>query len=409
MVESLVYNEYSVFTNNWLFSRELGIKRTETFNQEVSNQLNNIQISAKQNWFARMSIFAKKRSTIKYSILVGNLLLMATVVAFVAQPSSNNASDSRGILSSQVEEETISNPIDELSSADIAVNVARTVRIDEATSVANKADTVNAQLSIAPSSDVVAAQPQVVASALKSRFDIQNYTVKKGDTIESIAKEFGITTDTIRWSNDIDNDKVKPGSVLIISPVSGIIYTVQKGDTLASLASKYSTDKEKIKIFNDIEVTGMPVGEKIVIPDGRPPNQAIVPAAAPASTFGTNSAYAWGGNKAIYGGNGYDYGYCTWWASVRRAQIGSPIPSNLGNASTWKVLAAQSGLGVGNKPATGAVIWTPPRDYYGHVGFVERVNPDGSVLISEMNTVGWGVVSKKTLTAAQAAGYGYIY
>ena len=73
------------------------------------------------------------------------------------------------------------------------------------------------------------------------------------------------------------------------------------------------------------------------------------------------------------------------------------------------MLAQRSGLGVGNTPAAGAVIWTPPRDYYGHVGFVESVNPDGSVNISEMNTVGWGVVSYKTLSPEQAAGYSYIY
>jgi surface antigen len=40
---------------------------------------------------------------------------------------------------------------------------------------------------------------------------------------------------------------------------------------------------------------------------------------------------------------------------------------------------------------------------------VESVNGDGSVNVSEMNTAGWGVVSRKTLSAEQAAGYGYIY
>jgi surface antigen len=51
----------------------------------------------------------------------------------------------------------------------------------------------------------------------------------------------------------------------------------------------------------------------------------------------------------------------------------------------------------------------PPDDYYGHVGFVEEVYADGSVKISEMNTVGWGRVSYKTLTAEQASAYKYIY
>src|SRR4029079_4055940 len=101
--------------------------------------------------------------------------------------------------------------------------------------------------------------------------------------------------------------------------------------------------------------------------------------------------------------------YCTWWAATRRAQAGRPIPSNLGNASTWKILAQRAGRGVGNAPQAGAVIWTPPRDYYGHVGYVESVDADGTVHVSEMNVMGWGRVSSKTLSAAEAARYGYIY
>ncbi len=72
-------------------------------------------------------------------------------------------------------------------------------------------------------------------------------------------------------------------------------------------------------------------------------------------------------------------------------------------------MAQRAGIPVGNTPAAGAVIWTPPRDYYGHVGYVEEVYEDGSVRISEMNTRGWGVRSEKVLTPAQAAAYSYIY
>jgi surface antigen len=148
------------------------------------------------------------------------------------------------------------------------------------------------------------------------------------------------------------------------------------------------------------------VGERIIIPDGLQPVQRTY---TPNTGIYSGAAFAWGGFSPVYGGNGYDYGYCTWYAAIRRAQIGRPVPSNLGNASSWKILAQRAGLGVGNAPAAGAVIWTPPRDYYGHVGFVERVDPDGTVHVTEMNTVGWGVVSSKTLTPEQAAGYGYIY
>lgn len=294
------------------------------------------------------------------------------------------------------------NPLDQLSSADIAVHVAHLTRLDQVRAVENNADTVNAQLTITSTDDQVVVKPQIVATANKSRSDMQKYVTKEGDTISTLAAKFGITSDTIRWSNGLgSSDRLPANKELIISPVNGIVYEVKAGDNVESVAQKFSANKDQIIAFNDAEVQGLKAGEKIVIPDG-----VFIPAAR---TVARNPGGFVGSFSPAYSGNGYDYGYCTWWAAVRRAQIGRPIPSNLGNASTWKVLAQRAGLGVGNVPAAGAVIWTPPRDYYGHVGFVEAVNPDGSVEISEMNVAGWGKVSRKTLSPAKAAGYSYIY
>lgn len=325
------------------------------------------------------------------------------VVAFVTrQPNTQPAQNAIGAPSSVV----AANPLDQISSADIAVHIARVTNLEESASVTNKADTENAQLTIAATDDVIAAKPQVIATALKSRRDIQRYVVANGDSVSSIAAKFGVTSDTIRWSNGLNGDSVAVGKELIISPINGIVYKVAAGDTVESLAAKYRSQKDQIIAFNDTEIGGLPVGQYIVIPNGQPAATAGRPSVA---NISAGAGFAWGGNSPVYSANGYDYGYCTWYAANRRAQIGRPIPSNLGNASTWKVLAQRAGLGVGNVPQAGAVIWTPPRDYYGHVGFVEAVNPDGSVYITEMNVVGWGRVSSKTLSAAEAARYGYIY
>ena len=45
---------------------------------------------------------------------------------------------------------------------------------------------------------------------------------------------------------------------------------------------------------------------------------------------------------------------------------------------------------------------------YGHVGFVERVNADGSLFISEMNVQGVNVISTRTIPASVAAQATYI-
>lgn len=344
----------------------------------------------------RLNKRSKKR-VVRTGILLANIVLLLVVGTFVIR-SPKSAPVASSSLAANSGDLSV-NALDQVSSADIAVHVARMTNLDEAVSVSNKADTVNAQLAVSAADVTVVAKPQVVATALKSKKDIQTYVVKEGDTIPSLAAKFGITSDTIRWSNGLTGDNVTVGKELVISPVNGLVYTVKEGDTPDSLASKYRANKDQIIAFNDAEIGGLKVGERIVIPDGNATPLPTRRFSAP-STAG----FAWGGG-AVYSGNGYDYGYCTWYVKNRRPDL----PSNLGNASTWKALAQQAGIPTGSTPRAGAVIWTPPRDYYGHVGYVESVNPDGSVNVSEMNVVGWGVVSRKTLSAAEAARYGYIY
>lgn len=351
---------------------------------------------------SRLTKRSKKR-VIRSSILVANILLVAGVLTIVLR-SPNTTPVVANSVGSVASSDTATSALDQLSSADIAVHVANLTGLPERASVVNKADTVNAQLAVSPADDTVIAKPQVVATPLKSRKDIRVYAAQNGETISSIATKFGVSSNSIRWSNGLQGDAVNAGTKLYIPPVEGIVYVVKSGDTPESVANKFQASKEQIIADNDAEVSGLRAGEIILIRNGN-----VVPVQVARTAVSYGGGFAWG-SGAVYGGyNGYDYGYCTWWAAKRRADIGRPIPSNLGNASTWKVLAQRAGFSVGNKPAAGAVIWTPPRDYYGHVGFVESVNPDGSVNISEMNTAGWGVVSRKTISAAVAAGYSYIY
>ena len=65
-------------------------------------------------------------------------------------------------------------------------------------------------------------------------------------------------------------------------------------------------------------------------------------------------------------------------------------------------------MATGNTPKLYAAAVTSTRGE-GHVVFVEAVNDDGSILISEMNHLGWAVKSTQTIDAGTAAGYIYIY
>ena len=97
---------------------------------------------------------------------------------------------------------------------------------------------------------------------------IEVYEVKKGDTLADIAKLYSVSKNTIVWANDIKGNKVTPGDVLIILPVSGVKHTIKKGDTIKSIAKKYKAEETDILEFNNIHTDELAVGDEIVIPDG---------------------------------------------------------------------------------------------------------------------------------------------
>lgn len=297
-------------------------------------------------------------------------------------------------------------PLDQLSSADIAVNLARMANSDTAVAVTNQADSIQAELSVPPAESIVIAKPQAVDTELKSNKDIQEYVVQPGDTLASIAATFNVTSDSILWSNGITGNNVAVGRTLLIPPVNGIVYTVREGDTPDTLAQRYRASKEQIIAYNDAELSGLRVGERIIIPNGQQPAPTAV---------ARQSSYFFG-----YGYNGYDRGFCTWYVANRRAEIGRPVPAGLGNASTWDDRAPAAGFTVNRTPAYGAAVVTS-NSGAGHVAFVEKVNEDGSVWISEMNSRGqvsmtdtrpaggWGKVDWKLIPADRARTYNYIH
>ncbi|HET9174147.1 MAG TPA: LysM peptidoglycan-binding domain-containing protein [Candidatus Saccharimonadales bacterium] len=342
-----------------------------------------------------------RRRLIRTVVIVANLAVIAGVGFVVLGGNGNKTAAAPALLSSNTTPVTAANPLDQLSSADVAATVADVTSVPEKPSVISQAQTDHALLAMASSSDSVATKPQVFTTPLKSRADIQHYTVQSGDTISSIAAKLGVSSNSVRWSNGLSGDAVTVGDHLVVPPTgwNGIVYTVKAGDTAASLAAKYKSDAAKITAFNDAEISGLKVGEVILIPDG-----SIV--AAPTysySSYGVGATIAWG-FVPQYGGNGYDYGYCTWYVASRIA-----VPNNWGNANTWAYYAAAEGWTVSSVPRAGAIAQTP-YGYDGHVAIVEAVSADGTqIKYSDMNGIaGWGRVGYSGWVSASTFPH-YIY
>ena len=104
-----------------------------------------------------------------------------------------------------------------------------------------------------------------------------------------------------------------------------------------------------------------------------------------------------------YPGNAYALGNCTWYVYNRFAQIGTGIYPYLGNANQWVDSGQAQGYEISTTPKPGsAVVFmngvAGASPIYGHVGFCEYVNSDGSFLMSEMNFAGLYLTTWRTLT-----------
>lgn len=85
-----------------------------------------------------------------------------------------------------------------------------------------------------------------------------DYIVKRGDTLNEIASKYGITVQKLAAFNNIaDPDKIDEGQVLKIPlyyvPVKRPqSYTVKKGDTLSSIAANNNTEARILAEMNNI-------------------------------------------------------------------------------------------------------------------------------------------------------------
>lgn len=188
-----------------------------------------------------------------------------------------------------------------------------------------------------------------------------------------------------------------------------VIVTVQAGDTLSSIADANNTTYVRLFDANDFIANPdvIDVGQQVRIPDAneqlpdRIPEQPVAVAVTqPVAQSTTRHQTATAPKTyASSAGNTYYYGYCTWYAKERRPDL----PNMLGNGGQWVANAAARGYATGTTPRAGAIA-----EMAGHVAYVEAVNGDGTLVISEMNgPAGFGVVGTRTVSASQYRGYIY--
>jgi murein DD-endopeptidase MepM/ murein hydrolase activator NlpD len=98
------------------------------------------------------------------------------------------------------------------------------------------------------------------------------HTVLAGETIGEIARRYGVSAETILWSNNLTaNSVIKPGDVLKFPSLSGVLHRVRRGETLSGIASAYRVSIERIQAANPgVSAVSLRAGDEIIIPGGRP-------------------------------------------------------------------------------------------------------------------------------------------
>ncbi len=345
-------------------------------------------------------------------ILSGPLSATATIGINSMQGQNSNVVSVVGAQPSTKASTASTTTVADVRSANLATSVASVAGLSSANSVSSNAESANITAELAQSDTTSATKSQITEPTATTKA-IDTYKAQPGDTVQTVADKYGISTDTLRFANNLTSDAINPDSDITIPATNGVVYTVKDGDSLDTIANKYHASVDDIISINNLPSASVSTGMRLLLPDGVLPENEhpgyIDPKAnSNSNSMSTKPISIRRGNIGVptAGDNRYAYGYCTWYAFNRRVQLGLPIANRWGNANTWDTSAAAAGLIVNRTPSVGAVFQTDA-GYYGHVGIVERVNPDGSIFVSEMNYKGWGVRSTRTIS--NLSGYKFIH
>jgi len=355
-----------------------------------------------------------KASTV--AIYASVFFLIVAVIA-VGYHSPQAVTDVANATSTTTQTQTDTVSVDEVLATSIAASLAQTANLSVAPNIVQLAASTQIKSELAQADNTVITKPQILQSNTENR-SVLTYTAQAGDTTSTVAGKHNLSTDTLKWANNLTSEAIAEGKVLQILPVDGVLYTVKSGDTLDTISDKYKVDKTRVILYNDLDQSGITVGQSVILPGATLPNNERPGYVAPVTTFFAGYSSGFGGDTwrikigtPGYAGNTYAYGNCTRYVYDRRIELGLPVGANWGNASTWAYAARNSGLIVNNTASVGAIVQNGGGA--GHVAIVESISDNGDVSVSEMNAYvsggGFNVVSGRKISAALAGQYLYIH
>lgn len=301
--------------------------------------------------------------------------------------------------------------VDQLSELYVVADLSDALGLASATDVASNYVITNTMYDSGQTSTGKLEKPSL--TNISASRGVVEHVVEEGENMETIASKYGVTTDEIRWSNGLKTTNISAGDTLYIPSKSGIVYTVKADDTIESIVEKYGSSVAEVVALNDLEVSGISEGMRILLKDGTLPETERPEYEPPKRTYTYTYTYLGDTSErqnievvySYFGGAGG--GQCVHWAYYKRPDLHDLYGWALGNANTWAARATKSV--VDHVPAAGAIFQTNS-GWYGHVGYVESVNSDGSITVTEMNYgyVAYRVI-RATIPASKVGNFYYIH
>lgn len=136
-------------------------------------------------------------------------------------------------------------------------------------------------------------EPTPSPTAAPAATSYVRHQVITGETLLSIAGQYGVSVDEIQAANNLNNELIRAGDVLIVpvvgpaaqpslnrAPASRFQYTVQSGDTIISIAVNFGSTVDDILAVNNLSANDIiRPGDVLVVPLRQTPTEVLDSAA----------------------------------------------------------------------------------------------------------------------------------
>lgn len=138
---------------------------------------------------------------------------------------------------------------------------------DSLYSIASKYNTnVNELMNINNLSSNLLSVGQRILVPRMSQAGASTHVVKRGDSLYSIANQYGVTVDSLKNANNLSNNLLSVGQTLTIPTAKKTTtYVVKKGDSLYSIANQYGVTSDSLKAKNNLSSNLLSIGQVLNI------------------------------------------------------------------------------------------------------------------------------------------------